>query len=297
MDDLALLTEMGDRTPLPAAKDLAPARARLMSAIDESPKYVTDVAMRTPRRGRRLAWSAAGVVGLAAALTAVFALGGFGVAPPKASAAEVLQDAAAYARSLPDTPPRPDQFMYSKDMIGDGTFTEAWRSADGTRDGQFIYHGETQVTEGCKDGKRQAYREADPIPGVFEPCEPMPAYDPDLPTDVAAMLDYLETEHSATPDNVNDFAKTVWERISGSYAQPQSLAALFEVLAQTDGLTIVENAADVSGRQGVGVSWTNNPGEDPVTLVFDAETHALLGDTRWTAHLVTGYVDEVGQRP
>jgi hypothetical protein len=287
MDDLALLTEMGDRTPLPSAADLAPARERLMSAIDESPKYVTDSA----RVRRRFLGYGTAVVGLAAAITGVFAIGGFGVAPPKASAAEVLQQAAAYARSLPDTLPRPDQFVYVRTEGDDGVFTEMWRSADGTRDGLSVTSYERNVIHGCKDGKTQAYREADPIPGVFEPCEPSPAYDPAMPTDTEGMRTYLAEVKGADATDVNDLGKTVWEMMSG-YVPPRSLAAMFEVLAETDGIAVVEDATDVVGRHGIGVTWSAD-----FTVVFDAETYALLGDSEWQALVSVGVVDEVGQLP
>ncbi len=287
MDDLALLTEMADRTPLPSATDLSPARDRLMSAIDESPRFVTDSA----RVRRRFLGYGAAVVGLAAAITAVFALGGFGVAPPKASAAEVLRDAAAYARSLPDTPPRPDQFIYVRTEGTDGVFSETWASADGTRDGLAVSSYERAVIPGCKDGQRQNYREGDPQQGFLEPCEPDPAYDPAMPTDTEGMRAYLKEVHKADATDVHDFAKTV-SGLMGGYVPPRSLAAMFELIAQTDGITLVENATDVAGRPGIGVTW----GRDQ-TVVFDAETYALLGDTEWQALMTVGVVDEAGQLP
>jgi len=253
-----------------------------MSAID---------AERAPRRSRRLVWSGITVVGLAAAITGVFAIGGFGVAPPKASAAEVLHQAAAYARSLPDTPPRPDQFVFVRTEGDDGVFTESWQSVDGTRDGLSVTSYGSGVSHGCKDGQRQNYREGDPQQGFLEPCEPEPAYDPTMPTDAEGMRTYLAEVHGADATNINDLGKTVWE-LMGGYVPPKSLAAMFEVLAQTGGITVVEDATDVTGRHGIGVTWT-----DDFTVVFDAENYALLGDSRWQALMSVGVVDEVGQRP
>lgn len=292
MDDLALLTEMADRTPLPAAADLAPARERLMSAIDESQKYVTDSA----RARRRFLGYGTAVVGLAAAITAVFALGGFGVAPPKASAAEkVLQDAAAYARTLPDTPPRPDQFVYTKVVNSYGGVREEWFSVDGTRDGAAEESGEQEATDvlfGCRDGKMPV---GDPADGSFVPCVPEPVYDPAMPTDAAGLLAYLKEVHHAVPSDLDRFIGTIWELIQDRYVPPQSLAMMFDLLAKTDGITVEENVTDGAGRSGIGLAWTTRHGD--MTLVFDAETFQLLGIKDGTSLMAKGIVDEVGQRP
>ena len=162
MDDLTLLKDMGAATPLPGQDDLAPARARLLAGIDAPVR---------PHRRRRLWLSGAAVVGLAAAITGVVALGGLepvGVTPPKASAAEILHLAADAAREQPATPPRPDQFVYTKTKLGDGSVREAWLSADGTRDGLIAQHGENIPLPGCRDGRAQVIKGAEPIPGMTD---------------------------------------------------------------------------------------------------------------------------------
>ena len=165
MDDLTLLKDMADRTPLPGAAELAPSRARLMAVIGQ-PTVTTAVppAIRSARSRRRLLVSGAAVVGLAAAITGVVALGGLepvGVAPPSASAAEILNEAAAAARTQPDTPPRPDQFVYTKTRLGNGATREAWLSVDGSRDGMIKDLGATMVIPGCLDGQAQVFDKED----------------------------------------------------------------------------------------------------------------------------------------
>ncbi len=76
--------------------------------------------------------------------------------------------------------------------------------------------------------------------------------------------------------------------------RPATLAALFDAIAELDGLSLVEHATDPAGREGVGVRWTSHG--DPETLVFDAETHAFLGMADMSATLDTAVVDEAGQR-
>ena len=102
---------------------------------------------------RRLAVLGTGVVGLAAAITAVVALGALervGVAPPPASAAEILDRAADAARAEPDPVPRPDQFLYVRSQRGETLHHEMWLSVNA------VYKGDL------------------PLPGVTEPCVPAP---------------------------------------------------------------------------------------------------------------------------
>ncbi|MEU4671547.1 hypothetical protein AB0F91_27100 [Amycolatopsis sp. NPDC023774] len=91
--------------------------------------------------------------GLAAAVTAVvsFAPTGDGpLTPPRAVAdpARVLHGAAAKALKLPDTPPRPDQFVYVKTQYANGD-REAWISADGKHDGYVKQDGQTLTLPAC----------------------------------------------------------------------------------------------------------------------------------------------------
>lgn len=312
MDDFALLKEMADRTPLPSATDLSPARARLTAAFTQptdkdeqmtaTATEPTQLTPGRPRRRRRLVFSGVAVVGLAAAITGVVALGGLeqvGVAPPKANAAaEVLHQAADAARELPATPPRPDQFIYTrtegKDYTenpnGEKTVREAWLSADGTQDGLIIQHGGRSPLPGCRDGQKAVVFADEIKPGEFEPCEPEPAYLADMPTDAAGMRQYLQQDDAA---NGNKIGKNILHLVAETYIAPASLAALFEVVADYPGLTIVENATDGAGRTGVGVRWT----EQDLTLIFDKQTHAFLGTTGWDAIVAQGIVDTAGQQP
>jgi hypothetical protein len=289
MDDLTLLKDMADRTPLPGEDDLAPARARLLAEIGAP----------APRRGRGrgLLLSGAAVVGMAAAITAVVALGGLepvGVEPARASAAEILHRAADAARTQPDTPPRADQFVYTKTQLGDGTVREAWLSADGEHDGLIVQHGENILLPGCRDGRAPVVKGNDPVPGRAEVCQPSPAYHPDLPTDGAGMREYLDS-HGGRPGDVNSFAKNIYALFAETYVRPAALAAVFEAVAEVDGLTVVDNAQDGAGRPGVGVRWTYEG--PPMTLVFDRETHAFLGVTGAEAVVAQAVVDTAGQRP
>jgi hypothetical protein len=274
MDDLALLTEMADRTPLPTETDLAPARDRLLTAIAAEPE------MRTRTRRRRFLISGAAVVGLAAAITAVVSLGGLepvGVAPPEARAAVVLREAAAAARAQPFVAPRPDQFLYvkSQDALG---VRESWRSVDGTQNGLAEQGGVREVLGACPVGETD--------------CDP--AYLPDLPTDKEGMAEYLRGGMSGVPSDTNYVGKTALA-LFGKILKPEARAALFEAVADFEGLTVDEHAVDPAGRSGIGISWSSNGWSG--SFVLDATTYEYLGMPHESARLVTGVVDAIGQRP
>lgn len=309
MDELALLKDMADRTPLPSETDLAPARARLTAALTQATAAPPAIALR-PRRRRRLVVSGITVVGLAAAITAVVSFGGLdpvGVAPPDADAVAFLHQAADAARKLPTTPPRPDQFVYTKSQTADG-LRETWLSADGTHDGLIKQERELESGEvvldsipmpGCRDGQRKVSK-GDEDTGLTEPCTPDPAYRADLPTDAAGMRKYLGQASDAKPDDPQDpkdLDTLIHFAFTETYVSPQTLAALFEVMADFPGLTVDEHATDLAGHPGFGLSWPQPADQDTVTLVFDPETHAFLGIPDQSAVLVHAIVGAAGQRP
>jgi|tagenome__1003787_1003787.scaffolds.fasta_scaffold20969750_3 hypothetical protein len=300
MDELALLKDMADRTPLPSETDLAPARARL-TALTQASAAPPPV----PRsRRRRLVVSGVTVVGLAAAITAVVSFGGLdpvGIAPPDADAVAFLHQAADAARKLPTTPPRPDQFVYTKSQTADG-LRETWLSADGTHDGLIEQERELESGEvvldsipmpGCRHRQRKVLK-GDQDTGLTEPCTPDAAYRADLPTDAAGMRKYLGQAADAKP---KDLDTLVHFAFTETYVSPQTMVALFEVMADFPGLTIDEDATDLAGHPGIGLSWPQPADQDTVTLVFDPHTHAFLGMADQSAVLEHAIVDGAGQRP
>lgn len=299
MDDLALLKDMADDTPLPSAGDLAPARARLQAVFAASAPPVaadaTAISTLPAGRRRRYVLSGAAVVGLAAAIIGVVALGGLepvGVSPARADAAEILHKAADVTRGLPATPPRPDQFVYTKTQRDDGSFREAWLSADGTHDGLIAQDGERIPLAGCRNGKAAVIKGTEALPGMFTPCTPWPAYRSDLPTDTAGMREYLNQDIGG---KAKDFSSLIHFAFAETYVAPASLAALFEAIADLPDLTLDENATDDAGRPGIGISWTRIG--ETTTLVFDATTHAFLGVTGRGAVVDQAIVDTAGQQP
>lgn len=294
MDEIQLLRRMVAETDLPEPETLAPVRERLLAAARAENRP------RTRRRGRRL--TIAGVVGLAAAIAAVVVLTPFGGPAPTAEAAEVLRRAADVVRGLQETAPRADQFVYTKTEHPDGV-REAWQSVDGTGDGMIRNDPSEEPAwlMGCRNGKKQLTKGGRPMPGRFEDCTPQPAYRPDMPTDVAAMLVFLnrnglddldDSSANDRPVNGDDVAYLLTE----SYLSPQSRAALFEALALVPDLTLEQDEKDAAGRRGVKISWPDIGDHRGGDLILDAETYTVLGSED-TAVLARGVVDQVGQRP
>ncbi|XVS62682.1 CU044_5270 family protein [Actinosynnema sp. CA-299493] len=316
MDELRLLREMGDETPLPDEAALAPARAALLAGIAE----------RGPvrRRRSRHALVGASAIGLAAAVAATVALlpagqpapGGQALTPatttaPAAAAStavevepvtdpvRLLAFAARAARADPVAPPRPDQFVYTRGETGGEPAREIWRSVDGTHDGALTRNdGSTLRLPGCVDGQRDVFKDPAVVLGT-EPCEPRPAYRSDLPTEVDGMLAYLDANAGGEPGSVNARGKDVLSLINESLLPPLTRAALYEAAARVPGLSVVQDARDAAGRPGVGITWPVPPGSpraEPVVIVFDARTYELLG-TNFHAITAQAVVDQVGQRP
>ncbi|RKT84073.1 hypothetical protein SAMN05421805_11952 [Saccharopolyspora antimicrobica] len=298
VDEMKLIKEFGDSTPLPDRRQLLPARNRLVVAA------AAERAGSAPAKrswGRRWAWPTGMTVGLAAAISGVLALApagevGGGAPVASAEAAQVLHSAADAALKAPFTPPRPDQFVYMRAENVYGTH-ESWSSVDGTHDGRYAQYGEEPGTHpGCRDGKAAVYKGPEPIPGEFESCTPDPRYIPDLPTDADAMLAYLkEPGHTRDPNSAYHMGEAVRHLISRQYMRPESRAALFEAAAKIPGITVVRDVADPSGRPGIGISFPSSDGT-PHMLIFDRDSYAFLG-TEFEARMEYAIVDEVGQLP
>ncbi|WP_410598768.1 CU044_5270 family protein [Amycolatopsis sp. lyj-90] len=299
MDELKLIAERTDSVPLAESGVLGPARARLMAEIAAAE---TENVVPLKKR-RRWVWTGVGAAGLAAAITAVVALTPAGLEPPAATAdpEAVLRSAAAAALKTPDTPPKPDQFVYTKTKQPDGE-RESWISADGTRDGMIRRaDGSSFPLPGCRNGQAQAYKGEEPIEGVTEPCTPRPGYRADLPTDADAMFAYLNADHSGEKGDYNALGKDVLALANENHLPPAVRAALYGAAAKVPGLRAVDHTKDAAGRPGVGITWPLGPHDDPkvakpVVIVFAADTFQYLG-TNSTAATASGVVDAVGQRP
>jgi hypothetical protein len=229
-------------------------------------------------------------------------------APP--DAAKILRLAAERTTAAPAPTARPDQFVYvesidvrirlrlggepphvaSVETLGPGHM-HTWRSADGTRDGLEQPDASQPAAPGFHDGPIPGCRNgrqagAADRPDVSQACTPEPAHRADLPTDPDAMLAYLY--RPASDDGHGDYRRfagptsadqrafvRVGEVIRASLTAPAVQSAAFEAAARIPGVTVVDNAVDVSGRPGVAVARTDNGVR--AELVFDAASYRYLG--------------------
>jgi hypothetical protein len=307
MDDLTLVRELGDETPLLNHAGLAPARERLLAGMTGR------APVRLLKRRSRFTIVGGTAIGLAAAIATVITLAPLGDQAPneqgtvagqppdaKTDAVQVLRLAAARTLSQPQVEPRADQFVYARTEGKWGT-REFWQSVDGTQDGALINSGGTTMPfPGCRDGRSAMVKGDQVVPGVFEDCVPRPGYRSDLPTNTDAMLAYLDQHASGEPGDVNARGKDVLFLIEESYLPAATRAALFEAAGKVPGLKVVPNTADGAGRPGIGITWPVPPGSasaaKPMVLVFDASTYEFLG-TPDSAVTNLSIVDHSGQRP
>jgi len=276
-------TDLGDQI-----HELMERGLRTVSMADienRSPARVTAVRSAVARlglgRGRLIL---AGAVGIAAcvalAVTALLPGSGSRSHTSQArvhldrTAASVLHRAALAALRLPARAPQPDQFVYVEWANGVRTrqLYQAWLSVDGTRNGLIRSGGRSSVDPGCHDG-HQADQHG-------YSCVPAPAFLPGMPATPRGVLRYLEKTYGLRlgtgKKSLDRLGTTVDGLLSFTYLLPRQRAALYELLAQTPGFTVVPHAADVIGRQGIGVSWALPRGGD-IVIIFDRRTYAELG--------------------
>jgi hypothetical protein len=328
MNDLELLWELAQETSLPALAELGAARASLVAAIATDPPTERSTTGATPsaqptwRRSsprRQLVLTAMAAAAVSALVAAVLVSAGgrpAGNARSRvdAAAARVLHSAALAAMQLQAGAPRPDQFIYMKiqDGTGGAGLYRAWLSVDGTRTGLVRGAGgrgpANIYVPGCRGGRQlrvMAPAAEGGTPGG-QNCVPQPAYFPDMPGNLHALRAYLKRTRGINPGSpgyLNDFGKTVDELLSQAYLSSDQRAALYDLMAQTPGFTLIPHVADSKRRQGVGIAWPAGGGK--TMIIFNAGTYAELGIATWgvlgqkgtDALLKLAIVNEAGQLP
>jgi hypothetical protein len=297
-DEVELVRELRPDVPLPLPDELAPARSRLLASVDEPGS-----GRIRPRRRLAVAGGLATVAAVAVAVVLVVTIGlvkdgptalptdtgptvsgSAGESTPQVqplAAADVLRRAATAAAAQPATVPRPDQFVFVDTVGGNGYRHLMWRSVDGTRDGLVRIQQDSQsaVEEipdpGCRNGPRAIFKGSQRQPGS-EPCTPTPAFDPNMPTDAASMVTYLQNMPGGEPGDVYSLGENVQYLAAHTYLLPASRAALYEAALTIPGLEAVPDEVDANGRHGVGVAFAGPSGSRYV-LIFDGSSYEYLG--------------------
>ena len=213
-------------------------------------------------------------------------------APTSASAAPFLRQAARAVLTAPtflqqsSVVPEANQYVYSETEDPSGTLDQTWLSVDGNLPeigrwtsgikGEVPASGETS-NAACTIAQ-----------GESTGCIPEAGYLPNLPTNSTALLSYLNqiglVDTESPPANApgwldNNLAKGVMYLMQTCYLLPAQQAALFELMAQTPGFTMVPQMSDAIGRVGIGVEWSFS--SDSGALIFNPTTYALLGVRTW----------------
>jgi hypothetical protein len=215
---------------------------------------------REPRRRarRRPAIALAAAVALAALVVAI--PGGHRLAP--AGAATVLRDARAAALQLDG--PGPWTVVETRDWRNEPPggavpyLTEAWSSDDGQQ--------LTRVTRGAPGGPPDPY-DGKLIRRDTAGFGPTVAEIRGYPTDPAALADKLG----------RDAVQGATMLLLSPAPTAELRAALYNVLLDAPGATLIPSLTAPDGSKGVGVRFATPTPPHELTLLFDPGTHALLG--------------------
>lgn len=221
--------------------------------------------------------------------------------------AKFLRHAAAIVRTQPGTPPSPDQYVYAETVADGGGLYQIWQSADGSRPGLVA----------TPKGDGEGYFELSPCTVAQGEeylqggCSEQAGYLPQLPVQPAALRTFLirigmmptqaqAAANASTPGwEANDLGKNVNALMMNTYLLPAQRAALFDLIAQIPGFTIVHGVRDVLGQVGVAIQWTyfgfsTDMILNPVTYAYLGDNSGRVGDVKpWQALVHFGYVDSL----
>ncbi len=209
---------------------------------------------------------------------------------PATTVSGVLRNAALAALQLPGGAPLPDQFVYTKLFVsqtpnGSGAgVQQTWASADGTRLGLQDDGGphDSGALPACRDGSWVIKPVGQPAEQTKLRCTAAEnaAYQPAMPTSVGALRGYLHKLFGLWPGDAGGLLTNIETMMTTSYLTPVQRAALYRLLAQTPGLTVVPHVTNVRGQAGVGIRSGVDKGSI-YTIIFSRSTYAPLG-MNWT---------------
>ena len=275
-----------------------PSELRADTAWNSLREHLTAPERRRAPRGARLAGAAAILVAALAAVVVFQASPTPHIAPTAsstASAAPFLRQAAHAVLTAPTFTeqsgviPQANQYVYSETEDPSGTLYQLWLSTNGNLPALHRYVSSTGevIAPGMISNAPCTVAQSESGPEQSA-CIPEAGYLADLPTDPTMLLAYLnqigevDTEPSPSdpPGQIdNELSDGITNLMQTCYLLPAQQSALFTLMAQTPGFTIVPNMADAIGRVGVGVEW--NFQGDSGALIFNPTTYALLGLRTW----------------
>jgi hypothetical protein len=203
---------------------------------------------------------------------------GSGAGAMPADAVQLLERVAtvADAKPLADTI-RDDQYVYIKSKISyieesgctapelqPPSEREIWFSVDGTREGAL------------RGGSGRATPIEAPTPGIAS--NTYYRHLETLPTDPDKMLDWLHKASDGGKSEAQNTFVLVGDLIRESLVPPKVSAALYRAAARIPGVTLVPDATDATGRQGIAVGRVDEQSGLRDEWVFDKKTYEYLGE-------------------
>ena len=290
-----------------------------------------------PRQLRRRAWllgAGAAMAVMAAAMTTIIITSERGLPPGSPGAVRLLARVAAAAEHQPAVQAGDRQYMYSEvkeatwplpgklqPFIRKGAFPREIRDhLERLRPQKFTVQFWTPVSDVCRVGLERIAPATGPVVnwkssarGSGFKCPSIGSLNAatylllqSLPTDphaLLAMIYKVERGHGPSPDQ--EGFVTIGDLLRDKIAPPKVAAALYRAAALIPGVTLVRNATDAIGRQGVAVART--AGGIRTELIFSKTTLKLIGERATfvrtgisgdaTAIIRQAFVDHLGQVP
>ncbi|MCX5342887.1 CU044_5270 family protein [Streptomyces atratus] len=212
-------------------------------------------------------------------------------------ATQLLDRIALAAAGTKQPAVRADQFLYVESKVayaaqsaagGPVTMARAhtrqvWSSADGSRPGLLREEGEpdSRLDDDAPvyhlDGPGATPRPSTPDKKGPSISDPTHEYVAALPTDPDALLKLIRNETRGQGQDPDQRAFTaIGDLLAETWAPPKVSAALYKAAAKIPGVTVIQKAADATGREGVAVARTAHGQQ--TQWVFDRTTYAFLGE-------------------
>lgn len=139
-------------------------------------------------------------------------------------------------------------------------------------------------------------------------CAEEAGYLQSMPTSPRALLAWLgeigAVDPTEAPPYLANIGKAVEEIMPYTYLLPAQQAALFQLMAQTPGFTMIPEIRDQAGRTGVGIAWNSKIRAQGVTInygggpiIFNPKTYAFMGFPQGDALTEIAFVNRAGQLP
>lgn len=307
MNELSLLREMRDRTPIATDAAIDRGRTKLLQRIDpESVKL-----QKNPRRRAVMRW---GLASAATALVAAVLLGGdvFGPGPLRgaatAQAAEVLNAAAETTIQTADLVPGPGQYLKiqstniwgSAAVAADGSVYE-WLDTEksimyipANREEEWVWERSGRIPTTFFDEKSKEYASStEPAKGYvlrgknggFYGTPPEQSSFPSqnalaaFPRDPNALLAEIRRQTDGKGQSKDGESLVFIADLLRTGMVPADLrAALYKAAALIPGVTVTDEQATLEGRKGIAIGRVETASNRRQDIIIDPKTGLLIGE-------------------